>query len=182
TGGRALTGWLAINCARALTVSSFTIILYQTTSAFEENENAPYSSPRLLRASGRISVGPGWGRWEIEAFCLQLVPYFLNAAIELLIFTFKFFCGIIIDDDIRINSVTFDDPLFAVLGINRELRFEELPAVDKRQRLANAGYAAPRPFADEFAEPKRFKSIRKNIAIGGGEFVDQCYHRTGECL
>src|SRR5262249_26378168 len=129
-------------------------------------KNAPCSSPRFLGTSGGISVGPRRGRWEIEAFCLHFVLYFLNGAIELLIFAFKFFSGIIVDDNIRINSVTFYDPLFAVFGINGELRFEELAAVDKRQRLANAGYAAPGPFADEFAESKRFKSIRKNIAIG----------------
>ena len=56
----------------------------------------------------------------------------LNAAIELLIFAFEFFAGIIIDHDIRIDSVTFHDPLFAVFGIKRELRFEELSAIDKR--------------------------------------------------
>ena len=135
----------------------------------------------LGSASG-IAVRPGWRRWQIDAFCLQPVLHFLNSAIKLLIFAFEFFSGIIIDDDIRINSVTFDDPLFAVFGVKRELRFEELSAVDQRQRFANASYTAPSPFADEFAESERFKSIRENVAIGGGEFVDQRYHRTGECL
>src|SRR5437762_9099604 len=138
-------------------------------------------NPRLTLAC-RISVRPGRGRRKIEAFCLQLVLHFLNGAIKLLIFAFELFSGIIIDDDVRINSVTFDDPLFAVFGVKRELRFEELSAVDKRQRFANASYAAPGPFADEFAESKRFKSVRENIAIGGGEFVDQRDHRTGERL
>src|SRR5437762_2791291 len=135
----------------------------------------------LGSASG-IAVRPGWRRWQIEAFCLQPLLHFLNGAIELLIFAFEFFPGVIIDDDIRINSVTFDDPLFAVFGVKRELRFEKLSAVDKRQRFANTSYAAPGPFADEFAESKRFKSVRENIAIGGGEFVDQRDHRTGERL
>src|SRR5213592_4852541 len=105
----------------------------------------------LGSASG-IAVRPGWRRWQIEAFCLQLVLHFLNGAIKLLIFAFEFFPGIIIDYDIWINAVPFDDPLFAVFGINRELRFEELSAVDKWQRLANASYSAPGAFADEFAE------------------------------
>ena len=100
----------------------------------------------------------------------------------MLIFAFEFFPGIIIDYDIGINAVPFDDPLFAVFGINRELRFEELSAVDKWQRLANASYSAPGAFADEFAESERFEAIRENIAIGGGEFIDQCYHRTGKGL
>src|SRR4030095_364925 len=119
---------------------------------------------------------------EIEAFRLHLVLYFLNGAIKLLIFAFEFFRGIVIDHNIRIHSVAFDDPLFAVFGINRELRLEELAAVDQWQRFANASYAAPGPFTDELAESKRFESVRENIAIGGGEFVDQCYHRTGEGL
>ena len=89
-------------------------------------------SPRLTLAR-RISVWPGRGRWKIEAFCLHLVLYFLKGAIELLIFAFEFFPGIIIDHDIRIDSVSFDDPLFAVFGVKRELRFKELSAVDKRQ-------------------------------------------------
>ena len=69
----------------------------------------------LLCAAGRISVWPGRGRRKIEAFCLQLVLHFLKGAIKLLIFAFEFFSGIIIDDDIRINTVAFHDPLFAVL-------------------------------------------------------------------
>src|SRR5437762_3865018 len=125
-----------------------------------------------LASAGRISVWPGRRRWQIEAFCLQLVLHFLNGAIKLLIFAFELFSGIVVHHDIRINSVAFDDPLFAVLRVKRELRFEELSAVDKRQRFANASDAAPSPFADELPESKRFKSIRENVTIGGGEFVD----------
>src|SRR4029079_14848257 len=136
----------------------------------------------LLALAARISIWPRRGRWEIEAFCLHLVLHFLNGAIKLLIFAFEFFPRIIIDHDIRIDSVSFDDPLFAVFGIKRELRFEELSAVNKRQGFANAGGTAPSAFADELTESKRFKSERENIAIGGGEFVDQSYHRTGERL
>src|SRR5882757_2767698 len=135
-----------------------------------------------LGSASRIPVWPGWRRWQIEAFCFQPVLHFLDRAIKLLIFAFEFFSGIVVHHDVRINSVTFDDPLFAVLGVKRELRFEELSAVDKRQRFANASHAAPGPFADELPKSKRFKSVRENIAIGGGELVDQCYHRTGESL
>src|SRR5580765_872249 len=85
-----------------------------------------------LGSPGRISVCPGWRRRKIETFCLQVVLHFLNGSIKLLIFAFEFFPGIIIAHDIRINSVSFDDPLFAVFGVKRELRFEELSAVDKR--------------------------------------------------
>ena len=73
------------------------------------------ASKSVLLTASRISVWPGRGRWKIEAFRLQLVLHFLNGAIKLLIFAFEFFSGIIIDHDIRINSVSFDDPLFAVL-------------------------------------------------------------------
>src|SRR4026207_758357 len=134
-----------------------------------------------LSSASRISIGPGRGRRKIEAFCLQPVLKFLDCAIKLLIFAFEFFPGIIIDHDIRIDSVAFDNPFFAVFRVKRELGFEELSAVSKRQRFANAGYAAPSPFADEFPKSKRFKSERENVAIGGGEFVDQCHHWTGEC-
>ena len=34
-----------------------------------------------LRSAARISIGPGRGRWKIEAFCLQLVLNLLNGAI-----------------------------------------------------------------------------------------------------
>ena len=141
-----------------------------------------YSSLRFLRSPGRISIRPGRGRWQIESLCLQPLLHFLDSAIELLILAFEFFPWVVIDHDIRINSVTFHDPLFAVLGINRKLWFKELSPVDKWQRFANSSYAAPGPFADEFAQTKRFEAIRENIAIGGGEFVDQCYHRTSERL
>src|SRR4030095_1451200 len=133
-----------------------------------------------LGSASAIGVRPGWRRWQIEAFCLQPLLRFLDRAIKLLIFAFEFFSGIVVHHDVRINSVAFDDPLFAVFGVKRELRFEELSAIDKRQRFANASYAAPGPFAYELPESKRFKSVRENIAIGGGELVDQCYHRTGE--
>src|SRR5437763_17173214 len=115
-----------------------------------------------LASAGRISVWPGWRRRKIEAFCLQLVLHFLNRAIKLLIFAFEFFSGIVVHHDVRINSVAFDDPLFAVLGVKRELRFEKLSAVDKRQRFANASDPAPSPFADELAESKRFESVTEN--------------------
>src|SRR5881392_1729442 len=84
---------------------------------FDENENAPasYSSLWFLCTASRISVWPRRGRWEIETFCLQLVLQFLNGAIKLLIFAFKFFSGIVIDHNIRINTMTFYDPLFGIL-------------------------------------------------------------------
>ena len=92
-----------------------------------------YSSPRFLRHRGRISVWPRRRRWDIEAFCLQLVLNFLDGTIKLLILAFKFFPGIVVDDNVRINSVAFNDPLFAVLLIKCELRLEELATVDERQ-------------------------------------------------
>src|SRR5262249_47410958 len=103
-------------------------------------------------------------------------------AIKLLIFAFELFPGIIIDHDIRIDSVSFDDPLFAVFGKKRELRFEELSAIDKRQGFANASYASPSPIADEFAQNKRFEAQLGKSAVRGGKFVYQCDHRTGERL
>src|SRR5206468_8161232 len=77
-----------------------------------------------LALPGRISVRPRRWRWQIEMFCFQLALHLLNGALELLIFAFEFFTGIIIDNNIRINPMAFDNPLFALFGINRELRFE----------------------------------------------------------
>ena len=165
-----------------LNAASGVFKLADASSLQPEHHLAAGAYEIALGSASGIAVRPGWRRWQIEAFCLQPLLHFLDRAIELLIFAFEFFSGIIVHHDVRINSVTFDDPLFAVLGVKRELRFEELSAVDKRQRFANASYAAPGPFADEFAESKRFKSVRENVAIGGGELVDQCYHRTGERL
>jgi hypothetical protein len=39
---------------------------------------------------------------------------FLNRAVELLVLAFEFFPWIIIDADVRINAVAFDNPLLAV--------------------------------------------------------------------
>src|SRR5207245_7316511 len=82
----------------------------------------------ILALPSRISVRPRRWRREIEAFCLQLVLNFLNGAIELLIFAFEFFPRIVVDEDIRIDSVPFDDQLFARVGANRTLRLNTLTA------------------------------------------------------
>src|SRR5260370_16824528 len=165
--------------------------LYHRQKFFARNFEGECPSPEnmdemnkalSLAALQRVAVWVGRDRRQVISLGLQFVLHFLKRAIKLLIFAFEFFSGIIIDDDVRIDSVTFDDPLFAVFGVKRELRFEELSAVDKRQRFANSSYAAPSPFADELPKSKRLESERENIAIGGGEFVNQCYHRTGERL
>src|SRR6266481_8526197 len=98
------------------------------------------SDQTTVASAGGIPVWPGWRRWQVVTFRLQLVLHLFYGAIELLIFAFELFTGIIIDHDVWIDSVTFDDPLFAVFGIKRELRLEELAAVDKRQRFTNASY------------------------------------------
>ena len=104
----------------------------------------------------------------------------LDRAIELLVFATEFFRRVIIDHDIGINAVTFDDPLFSVLGIKPEFRFEELAAVHQRKRIANSNNAAPGALADEFAEAKRFEAEWENIPVRCREFVDQRDHRTHE--
>ncbi len=70
--------------------------------------------PRTLAALHRIPVRVrrDWG--QVISFGLQLLLNFLDRPVELLIFAFEFLPGIIIDGDVGINSVTFDDPLFAV--------------------------------------------------------------------
>ena len=101
--------------------------------------NTKHQSPVAIRSettlalSGRISVWPRWRRWELEPFCLQRVLNLLDSAIQLLILAFKFCPRVIIDDDIRVDSVAFDNPLVAVLRVDCELGLEELSAIDKRQ-------------------------------------------------
>src|ERR1700730_5442406 len=78
-------------------------------------------------------IGFGWipvrirrdGR-QVVAFGLQLGLDLFDGSIELLIFTFELFRGIVIHHDVGIDAVAFDDPLFAILRIRRELGPEEL--------------------------------------------------------
>src|SRR5215472_16528692 len=91
------------------------VVVFPYAARLSSDQTTPAS------ASG-ITVWPGWRRWQVVTFRLQLVLHLLNGAIELLIFAFEFFRGIVVDHNVRINSVAFDDPVLTVFQVNRKLR------------------------------------------------------------
>ncbi|PYL04162.1 MAG: hypothetical protein DME32_02405 [Verrucomicrobia bacterium] len=58
---------------------------------------------------------------------------FLDSPVELLIFAAELLSRIVIDHNIGINTVTFDDPILTILGIDREFWLKELSIVRQRQ-------------------------------------------------
>src|SRR6202008_170961 len=100
-----------------------------------------------------------------------------DRSVELLVFPAEFLRWIVVDHDVGINAVTFDDPFFSVFREGRELRPEELAAVRQGQRIANPNDSTPGPFPDQFAETVRFESVRKNVAVRGRELIAQGDHR-----
>ncbi len=134
--------------------------------------------PRALAALRRIPIRIGRDRGQIISLGLQLLLHFLDRPVELLIFAAEFFRRIVIDHDVGIDTMPFDDPIFAVLRIRRELGLEKVAAVSQRQRVANADDSAPGAFADQFTQTERLEPERKDVAVGGGELVDQRHHRA----
>jgi hypothetical protein len=59
---------------------------------------------------------------------------------------------VVVDDDIGVDAVAFDDPLLAVDGVGGELGFAQGAAVDEGDGAADADGAAPAAFADQLAE------------------------------
>src|SRR6267378_510924 len=102
----------------------------------------------ILSAARRIFVRIRRHWRQFVAFRLQLFLDLLDPAIELLIFALKFFRRIVVDHDIGIDAVTFNDPFLSVLRVKRELRFEKIAAVNQRKRIANSNHAAPRAFSN----------------------------------
>src|ERR1043166_7324972 len=105
-----------------------------------------------------------------------------NRAVELLVFPFEFLRRIVIDHDVGINAVTFNDPILAILRIRGELGAEELAAVGQGKRVANAYYTAPGPFPNQLAQAHRLEPEREDVAIGCREFVTQSDHWADERL
>ena len=110
------------------------------------------SNGNRLAAFRRIPVRVRWDRRQVVALRLQLFLNFLDSPVELLIFALEFLGRIVVDHDVGIDAVAFDDPAFAVLGVRRELRLEEIAAISQRKRVADSDDAAPGPFADQFAQ------------------------------
>jgi hypothetical protein len=85
-----------------------------------------------------------WRRWsEFCRFRFHFIQRLLDRPVQLFVFAGKFFCRVVIDDDIRINAVAFYNPLLSLDVVSGELRSVEETAVKERQRLANSYNSAP---------------------------------------
>src|SRR5437660_69007 len=121
-------------------------------------------------------------RMNVVAFRFQFLFHFLNSSVELLILAPEFFNRIVIDNDIGIDSMTFDDPFLAILRIGCELRPEELSAIGEREWFANSDNAAPSAFADQFTKSECFEAVREDVSIRGGELINKSDHRAEESV
>src|SRR5437763_10937391 len=113
----------------------------------------------LFRRRSRIPVRVRWrARRQRITFRLHVLLDLFDCAIELLVFAVKFLRRIVIDHDIGIDAVTFDDPFLAVLRKGRELRPKQLAAIRKRKRITDSNHAAPGPFSDQLAKTEGLES------------------------
>src|SRR6202165_12290 len=89
----------------------------------------------------------------------------LHAAFQLRVMPLQHGDRILIDHDVRIDAVTFDDPV--TVRIRRtELRHKYGASVEQRSAVGHAYYAAPCALADEHADFPLPEGIRENIAVG----------------
>src|SRR5262245_29770517 len=117
-------------------------------------------------------------RWQYRRIIAQLFLDHFDGAVELLIGTGEFLGGVVVHDDVGIDAVTFDDPFLAVDLVGGELRLVDIAAVKQRQSAADADGAAPASLADQLAELVMAEAIGEEIAVGGGELVEEADLRT----
>ena len=87
-----------------------------------------YSSNLLIFLDAFVWIGWWWGYGFFLG--LEVFQYFLYAPVQLLVDAGEFFCGIVIDVDIRCDSDAFHGPFFAVEGEGGEFRAVQGSAVD----------------------------------------------------
>src|SRR4029079_4767339 len=92
--------------------------------------------------TGRISIRERRYRRHLVALGLHLFLHFVNGAIQLLVNAFKLLCRVVINHDIGINTVTFNNPALSVLRVRRKLRFEKLATIDEGQGISNSDHTA----------------------------------------
>src|SRR3954453_23823856 len=68
---------------------------------------------------------------------LHVLLDLFDRPVELLVFAAEFLRGIVINHNVGIDGVTFDDPFLSILRKRCELRPEELATVGKGKRIAN---------------------------------------------
>jgi hypothetical protein len=116
-----------------------------------------YILPTPLASSQGESLLRRLRRWRdlplaLRLASLQLLHDFLDGALELVVGASVLARGVVVDYDVGIDAVAFDDPLLAVDGVGGELGFAQGAAVDEGDGAADADGAAPAAFADQLAE------------------------------
>ena len=99
----------------------------------------------------------------------------LDALVELLVLAAEFAGGVVVDEDVGFDPFALDDPRFSIDRVFAFRRNSEIAAIGKRERTVDADDAAPRAFADEFAQTGGAETVGKDVTVGGRVFGDQCY-------
>src|SRR5450631_3901117 len=89
-----------------------------------------------------------------------------NAALQLGIAALQYFDRVLFDDDIRIHSVSLDDPIPTFIGC-AELWHKYGTAVEQWPVIGNADRTAPGAFADQCADFPLTERMRKDIPVRG---------------
>src|SRR6266478_9365683 len=114
---------------------------------------------------------------QFHRMILQRLHYLGYRALELWILAGQHRPGIVLDLDVGIDAVAFDDPL-TFGACERRLRHEDRASVDQRAPVPDADHAAPRAFADQRTEPSLTKHRRENIAVRSGILIQKRGHRS----
>src|ERR1700730_7358411 len=107
----------------------------------------------------------------------QALHELLHAPLQLRIMAFHDFHRVLFDDDIRIHTMSLDDPT-AVLIRRAELWHKYGAAVEQRPMVGDADRTPPGALADQQSDFPLPECVRENIAVGGGIFVDQGHFRS----
>ncbi len=113
-------------------------------------------------------------RWELFGAGLQRFLYFSDAAFQLCIVAIDYGRRVIFHNDVRVHAVAFNHVL-TFRGGRGEFRHKYLPTVEKRPAPRDADNATPGALPNQRSEASLAKHVGKNVAVGGGCFIDQTY-------
>src|SRR5579884_29611 len=102
-----------------------------------------------------------------------LANLFLEIAkrlLELRVFSLEGSVRQIVHHDIRIHTVSFDEP-FALWPMYAEFRGGSDPAIYQKIVRREPDFAAPRAHSNYFPETQAMESFGEGFAIGGGQLV-----------
>src|ERR1700730_689499 len=91
--------------------------------------------------------------------------------------TFQYLDRVLFDDDIRIHSVSLDDPT-AVFIRSTELWHKYGATVEQRPVIGDADRSTPCALADQGADFPLAKRIRENVSVRRRVFIDQSHLRS----